>query len=136
PDDAVYQEIVTRSQRASAPIHFLDTRGLQGASRYHDVEFGPRLGRAADEGPFAWSLAAEGATALADETGGLAVRATNDMAKALSGLLDTMTAYYVLAYQPPPNERAGYRRITVDVHVRGLHARARRGYYSGASTTR
>jgi hypothetical protein len=47
-------------------------------------------------------------------------------------LLDTMTTYYVLAYQPPAHEKPGYRRIKVEVRAKGLQVRARRGYFSGA----
>jgi VWFA-related protein len=131
PDDAKYFEVVTRSLRANAPIDFLDARGLSGFGRYHDVEFGPALSRNADEGPFGRFEAAEGSTGLAVDTGGIIVANTNDMEKGLDELLETMTTYYVLAYQPPTHDKPGYRKIKVEVRTKGLHVRARTGYRSG-----
>jgi VWFA-related protein len=132
PDDSKYYDVVTRSLRANAPIHFLDARGLPGIGRYQGAANGVALGRNVDEGPFGRWEAAAGSMALADETGGIAVTNTNDMEKGLDRLLDTMTTYYVVAYQPPEHEKAGYRRIKVEVRARGLHVRARSGYFSGA----
>ncbi|MGH9418825.1 MAG: VWA domain-containing protein, partial [Thermoanaerobaculia bacterium] len=50
PDDSKYIEVVTRSLRADAPIHFLDSRGLPGIGRYQGVENGVALNRNQDEG--------------------------------------------------------------------------------------
>ena len=136
PDDGKYVEVVTRSLRVNAPIHFLDARGLQGMSRYQGVEYGTALSRGADEGPFGWSDAAAGSADLADDTGGTIVSNTNDMAKGLGRLLDSMTTYYLVAYQPPAHQKAGYRRIKVEVRTRGLQVRARRGYFSDAPAAR
>jgi VWFA-related protein len=132
PDDSKYYEVVTRSLRVNAPIHFLDARGLPGIGRYQSAANAVALGRNVDEGPFGRWEAAAGSMALADETGGIAISNTNDMEKGLGRLLDTMTTYYVVAYQPPEHEKAGYRRIKVEVRTRGLHVRARSGYFSGA----
>jgi len=136
PDDAKYFDVVTRSLRANAPIDFLDARGLSGFNRYHDVEFGPLLSRAADEGPYGRFEAAEGTTGLAVDTGGLTVVNTNDMGKGLDQLLDSMTAYYVAAYRPPPHEKRGFRKIKVEVRGKGLHVRARTGYFSEPAAPR
>jgi len=100
------------------------------------VEYGTLLSRGVDEGPAGWTEAAAGATALADDTGGIVISSSsNDMEKGLGRLLDTMTAYYVLAYQPPARDKPGFRRITVEVRGRGLHVRARSGYFSGPPPT-
>jgi VWFA-related protein len=135
-DDGKYVDVVTRSLRANAPIDFLDARGLSGFDRYHDVEFGPALSRNADEGPFGRFEAAEGSSGLAIDTGGIIVANTNDMKKGLDELLDAMTTYYVLAYQPPANDKPGYRKIKVEVRTKGLHVRARTGYRSGPPASR
>ncbi|MBZ5560190.1 MAG: VWA domain-containing protein [Acidobacteriia bacterium] len=136
PDDAKYYEVVTRSLRANAPMHFLDARGLQAAGRYQGAEVSTRLSRNVDEGPFGWSDAAQGSTDLADDTGGIIISNTNDMAKGFGRLLDTMTTYYLLAYQPPAHEKPGFRKIKVEVRARGLHVRARSGYFSGPPAPR
>ena len=130
PNDAKYFDVVTRSQRANAPMHFLDARGLQGIGRYQGVEYGTGLSRDVDEGPFGWYDAASGSTDLADDTGGISVSNVNDMQKGLGRLLDTMTTYYVLACQAPAHEKPGYRRIRVEIRTKGLTVRARRGYFA------
>lgn len=136
PDDSKYYDVLTRSLRANAPIHFLDARGLQGISGYSNPETSTLLRRNADEGPFGFWQAASGSMALADETGGLSISNSNDMEKGLGHLLDTMTTYYVLAYQPPAHDKPGYRKIKVEVKVKGLQVRARHGYFSGAPAPR
>ncbi len=136
PDDSRYFEVVTRSLRANAPIHFLDARGLPGIGRYQGVENGVALNRNQDEGAFGRWDAAAGSMAMADDTGGIAISNSNDMAKGLRRLLDTMTTYYVLSYQPPHRDKPGYRKIKVEVRTKGLQVRARTGYVSGSSSDR
>ena len=132
-DDSKQQEVVTRSLRANAPIHFLDARGLQGLGQFQGVEYGPALERDAGETPFAFSDAAEGSSGLADDTGGLTIRNTNDIAKGLTRLLDTMTTYYILGYEPPEHKKRGFRKIKVEVLSKGLTVIARRGYFDEAT---
>ncbi len=136
PEDVRFNEIVTRSLRVNAPIHFLDVRGLQGMGRFQDVAFGPGLSRDADETPFAWSDAAEGSSGLADDTGGMTIRNTNDMGKGLGRLLDTMQTYYILGYEPPVHAKPGFHKIRVEVRTKSLIVRARRGYFDGAQAGR
>jgi len=129
--DSQYDEVVTRSLRANAPIHFLDARGLGGFSPYSSAEYSAPLTRKTDEGPFGRYDAAEGSTVLADDTGGLTIGNTNNLERGLERLLDTMTTYYILAYQPPEHVKSGFHKIKVEVHGKGLTVRARRGYFSG-----
>jgi VWFA-related protein len=134
--DPTFDEIVTRSLRVNAPIHFLDARGLQPMGAYQGVEYRKPLGRDIDEGPFGSQEAVAGATALADDTGGVVVTNSNDMAQGLNRLLDAMTTYYVLAYDPPPHDKAGFRRVKVEVKTKSLRVRARTGYSSSATESR
>ena len=136
PGDVRFNQIVTRSLRVNAPIHFLDARGLQGISRFDGVEFAAALPPSAGEAPFAFSDAAGGSTGLADDTGGITIRNTNDMAKGLGRVLETMTTYYLLSYEPPAHTKPGFRKITVEARAKGLHVRARRGYVDPAVPTR
>ena len=132
-DDSELQEIVTRSLVARAPIHFLDSRGLQGGDRFQGVDFGPALDRDAGEAPFAFLEAAAGAADLAVDTGGLVIRNTNNFDKGLERLFETMTTYYVLGYEPPDHPKAGFRKIKVEMKPKGVKALARRGYYDKGS---
>ncbi len=136
-DDArQQQEVVTRSLLANAPIHFVDSRGLQGMGRYQGVEYGPALDRDAGETPFAFSEAAEGSSNLAEDTGGLTIRNTNDMSKGLTRLLDMTSTYYLLGYEPPEHKKPGFRKIKVETLKKGYRVIARRGYFDETSSAR
>jgi VWFA-related protein len=132
-DDSKQREVVTRSLRANAPIHFLDARGLESLGLFQGVEYGPALDRDAGETPFAFSDAGEGSSNLAADTGGLTIRNTNDLAKGLTRLLDMTTTYYLIGYEPPEHKKAGFRKIKVEVLTRGLNVIARRGYFDEAT---
>jgi len=126
--DSQYHEIVTRSMRVNAPIHFVDVRGLQGVG-LHGVAYGFALDTKSDATPFAWSDAAEGPSTLADDTGGITIRNTNDIEKGLGRVVESMSTYYILGYDAPTHEKPGFKKITVESKIRGVHIRARRGYY-------
>jgi VWFA-related protein len=135
-DDTKQREVVTRSLRANAPIHFIDARGLQGMGTFQGVEYGPALEREAGETPFAFSDAAEGSTSLALDTGGLIIRNTNDITRGVTRLLEMSRTYYVLGYDPPEHKKAGFRKIKVEVLNKNLHVIARRGYFDETSAAR
>jgi len=128
-EDRDLREITARSLEAKAPIHFLDARGLRGAGIFQGVEFGPALAHDAGETPFAFSDAAQGSTDIALDTGGLVIRNTNNFAKGLEQMFDTMTTYYVVGYEPPEHDKPGFRKIKVEVRGKDLKVRARRGYF-------
>ncbi|MBX7185923.1 MAG: VWA domain-containing protein [Vicinamibacteria bacterium] len=135
-DDRKQQEVVTRSLRANAPIHFLDARGLPGMGVFQGVEYGPALEREAGETPFAFQDASEGSTSLALDTGGLVIRNTNDLTRGLARLLDMTTTYYILGYDPPEHRKPGYRKIKVEVANKNLKVIARKGYFDESSEAR
>lgn len=136
PEDDRQRELVTLSLRANAPIHFIDARGLIGGTLFQGVEYGPPIDGAAGESLFAVSDAAEASSTLADSTGGLAIRNSNDLTRALSRLFDTMTTYYLIGYEPPEHSKPGFRSIKVEARVSGLHVLARRGYFDEAGAAR
>ena len=129
-EDDEQRQVITRSLEARAPIHFLDARGLAGFGMFSGVEFGPALPTDAGETPFAFSEAAQGASDLALDTGGIVLRNTNNFDRGLERVLDTMTIYYVIGYEPPVNPKPGFRKIEVEVKGKGLKVQARRGYLS------
>jgi VWFA-related protein len=136
PDDSKQREVVTRSLRANAPIHFIDARGLPGLGTFQDVEFGQFLDHNVGETPFAFADASEGSTNLALDTGGLIVRNTNDIVRGLTRVLDMSRTYYILGYDPPEHKKAGFRKIKVEVANKNLKVIARRGYFDEVSTAR
>ena len=129
PEDPRQEEVVTRSLRANAPIHFLDARGLDGMGKFQGVEYGPALDRDAGEEPMAFSIAAEGSSNLAQDTGGITIRNSNDLARGLTRLFDTMTTYYILGYEAPAHPKKGFRKIKVESKVKGVRVMARAGYF-------
>lgn len=128
--DSKYDEVITRSLRANAPIDFLDARGLSGFNPYHDAQYGALLKRDEDEGPFGRYDEAAATTALADDTGGVVISNTNDLDKGFHRLLDMMSSYYVLAYDAPLHQKRGFHKIKVETRRKGVHVQARRGYFS------
>jgi VWFA-related protein len=135
-DDSKQQQVVTRSLRANAPIHFLDARGLQGMGVFQGVEYGPALDHDAGETPFAFAEASEGSTNLAADTGGIIIRNTNNFARGLTRVLDMTTTYYILGYDPPEHKKPGFRKIKVEVVNKNLHVIARKGYFDESSAAR
>jgi len=68
---------------------------------------------------------------LADTTGGLMVKRTNDLAPAFSKVLDDGRDYYTLAYSPEKREFDGkFHSIKVEVLQHGDQLRYRKGYWA------
>lgn len=136
PEDPGYDRIVTRSLRTNAPVSFLDTRGLEAFSRFDSVTSGSALPPGTGEAGLARTDSAQGAAVLADDTGGVIVRNTNDLQKGLGRLFDAMETYYVLGYERPPHPKTGYRKIKVETRAKDATVRARRGYFDGEPARR
>jgi hypothetical protein len=79
-------------------------------------------------------LAAAGAEAVAEESGGFAIRNGNDLAAGLARVSREAEAYYLLGFEPRlrPGE-PGFRKVTVRVGRPRLEVRARKGYFVDAS---
>jgi hypothetical protein len=68
---------------------------------------------------------------IADSTGGVFVRDTNDLSGALRGIGSDLRSYYLLGYTPRNESFDGrFRRIAVKVRRKGLEVRARSGYFA------
>jgi VWFA-related protein len=66
---------------------------------------------------------------LAEQTGGILIRATNDASGAFRRLEEDMRFYYLLSYVPLNNTYDGtFRRIAVKLTRPGLEVQARKGY--------
>jgi VWFA-related protein len=132
-----YPRIVEAARRANAVVHFLDARGLQAPTLY-SAQFGAMPG---DSGSVGAVLAdssqdAAGAEALAIDTGGYAVRNTNDLTAGVEKIAVESRSYYVLGFSPDVPRDGRFRRLSVRTRGKGLNVRARRGYYApGAVTT-
>jgi VWFA-related protein len=68
---------------------------------------------------------------LADTTGGLMVKHTNDLAPAFSKVLDDGRDYYTIAYLPAKTEFDGkFHSLKVEVEQHGYQLRYRKGYWA------
>jgi VWFA-related protein len=119
------------ARRANAVIHFLDARGLQAPSLY-SAQFdappgdpGSTLAVLADS-----SLDAEGSEALALDTGGYAIRNTNDLSAGVEKIAVESRSYYLLGFTPNAPRDGRFRRLQVKLKRRDGGVRARRGYYA------
>jgi VWFA-related protein len=117
------------SREANTAIYFVDARGLEALPG--------GFGSAAQVGPptsgrerfEAATLESAGAVALADDTGGFAVRNTNDLAGGLGRIGAESRVFYLLGFYPPEGKAQGeWRNLRVEVKRSGLTVRARRGY--------
>jgi VWFA-related protein len=68
---------------------------------------------------------------IATQTGGLALRSSNDITQQIDRCLADLDAYYTLTLETAPVDEANaFHALTVKVASVGLTARTRNGYYS------
>jgi VWFA-related protein len=130
--DPSARELAAASRQANAAVYFIDARGLQAlASGLSAADAGPQsdpasAGRRGFEGGV---LESGGAQALADETGGLSFRNSNDLGSAAARIADESRVYYLVGFHPPPGRKPGdWRKLKVFVKRPGLTVRTRQGY--------
>ena len=126
--DAVRQ-IVGAAARANIRVYSIDAQGQN--RRQQDTSLNALMpmetGGAIPAG--AYDTTEDGPNSLAVDTGGMAIRNTNDFRSALSRVARDTSQYYVLGYVPANTSIDGkFRSITVRVKRPGLRVRARKGY--------
>jgi len=73
---------------------------------------------------------------LADDTGGLAIKNTNDLGAGLAQVVDELEHYYEVVYLPPnPVKDGRFRHVRVDVARRGVQVRTRAGYFASRDSS-
>jgi VWFA-related protein len=128
---------VEAARRANAALYFVDTRGLDTSlTSTYSAEFGAPfeeedlMAAVADV-----SREGDGAEALASDTGGFAIRDTNDFAAGAVRIGRESRTHYLLGYDPGEIPADGrFRKIEVRLRRKGLALRARRGYYAPSGT--
>jgi VWFA-related protein len=126
-----FPRVVEAARRANAVIHFLDARGLM-APGFYSAQFDALPG---DPGSLQAVLAdstldAEGAEALALDTGGYAIRSTNDLTDGARRIAQESRSYYLLGFTPAGPRDGKFRKLSVRVRSPGATVRARKGYYA------
>ncbi len=129
------RDAVTAASRANVSIYSIDPRGLTNlGDTSMEINYVPenpnlRLDNAAllDE----LRLSQDSLRVLAEQTGGLAIVNSNDVAGAFDRVVRDNSSYYMLGYYPTNEKRDnGFRRIEVRVNKPGFQVRARKGYVS------
>jgi len=129
PDLRESQEVVGRCREANIAVHSIDVRGLisggLGALEWsmpNVAEIGQmRMERIENQ--------AAGNVGLAEETGGFAVRNTNDLGGGAVRVADESRVYYLLGFSPPEGKGPrDWRKLRVEVSRPGVTVRARKGY--------
>ena len=131
-DDA--RQTIAAAQRGNVSIYAVDPRGLTqlgdesitvgSLPQDPNLDYGTPLGLQRE-----LLLAQESLLSLAEETGGLAIVRTNDVAGGLGRIVRDNSHYYMLGYTTDVTRAPGkFRKIEVRVKRPGLTVRARRGY--------
>ncbi|MGH9146879.1 MAG: VWA domain-containing protein, partial [Vicinamibacterales bacterium] len=127
------RQAVAAAQRANVNVYAIDPRGLDqlgplmdiGArSDYPQLEYGTARGVLRE-----LLLSQESLISLADETGGLAVVNTNNVAGGLGSIVLDNNRYYLIGYHSDSTKWSGkFLKIDVKVKRPSVRVRARRGY--------
>ena len=157
----MYDDAVSAANRANVAIHTVDARGLTAhkplgltpidsvLSRF-TADHGGGPGAGATTPPLeagsipgrepglrakserrAEQLSGPQLEHLADDTGGLAIQGTNDLAAGLAGVAEELRQYYEVVYAPAnPVADGRFRRIGAKVSRPGLRLRTRAGYFA------
>jgi len=121
------ESLVDTANRANVAIYTLDAAGLRVRSPLEETR--ERLEQRMSVPDALMRNPEAGLAILADETGGTAIRGTNDLRPGLQRIGDEIASHYLLGYAPSNQMLDGkFRRIGVSVAPAGLHVRARRGY--------
>ncbi len=124
-DDYRFKEIIKRANRANVSFYPVNPAGLRVFDTPLSEERRPNL---VEDGN---RLMVRGDTlrTLAENTDGIAVIDTNDLAAGMKRIVDDVSAYYLLGYYSTNTAHDGrFRRIEVKSKTPGLQLRARRGY--------
>jgi VWFA-related protein len=141
-----YEEVVSEANRANIAIHTVDARGLTAEEPFV-ATLGPLGARA--RAPMAHlnagsdpprpmtqsfetledRLRGPNTERLADDTGGLVIRDTNDLGAGLTAVAEELSQYYEIVYVPAnPDLDGRFRHIAVKVSRPGVRLRTRAGY--------
>lgn len=117
-------DMVKAFATADAVVHAVDVSGLVARGDPSESVPGMRIGGGR-----------ESLTQIANLTGGRLVKDTNDVAAALTEVVEASRRYYVLAIEPVSKGPGKFHRLKVRVKGRGLDVSHRTGYVEPAPIT-
>lgn len=127
------------ANRASVVIYTMDARGLQtlGLTAADDVGgmSGDQIETQLSNRRAGFFESQNGLNYLAEQTGGIPIRNTNDLAGGIKRVLDDQSGYYLIGYRPDESTfdrlkgRTRFHKISIKVKRPGLKVRSRTGFY-------
>ena len=133
------QQLNDAASRAGVVIHTVDPRGVVDYSPTSadntSTMSGRRVGRVAGQRELQTAASQQGMSEVAQESGGLFLQGTNDLAGALREAAEDSDGYYLIGYRPEAGtfeERDGqpqFHKVEVKVKEAGLHVRTRDGFF-------
>jgi VWFA-related protein len=152
---ARFRSVIDTANRANVTIYAMDAAGLRAESTSKEARDGINAAarRTLQRNPTTDVVGApmtealernedllrrdphSGLGQLADETGGILIRNTNDLTGGFKRIDQDMRNYYMLSYVPKNDRLDGkFRNISVKVKRSGVEVAARKGYYAVPST--
>ena len=129
PDLDLAQEVAGRCREANIAVYSLDVRGLITGLAAADAAGTPSTAELGAMQVEQVEAEAAGSVGLAEDTGGFAVRNTNDLGGGAARVAEESRVYYLLGYAPPEGKGPrDWRKLKVEVGRPGLKVRARKGY--------
>jgi VWFA-related protein len=127
--DAI-QQVAGRCREANLVLYSMDVRGLMTGGLGADAGMPSTSPNQAGAMRIEETdLVAGGSVGLAEDTGGFAVRNTNDLAAGAARVAEESRTYYLLGYSPPEGKGSrDWRQLKVTVNRPALQVRARKGY--------
>jgi VWFA-related protein len=123
----LYDRVLKALNDAQIAVYPLDARGLLGDPAFSAENAGSLLGA---EAPALLRQSTQNSMkTFAEMTGGIAYYNTNDLAGAFGRAVEDSSAYYLLSYYlDHRNNRAGWRKLRVQVSSKDAVVRSRAGY--------
>jgi VWFA-related protein len=137
------RQLTDAANRASVVIYGIDARGLPTLSLTAEDNpkgrgnlTGPGLAKIQQQRHEDYFRSQDGLNYLAQETGGLFVHDTNDIAGGMRKVLDDQRGYYLLGYTPDDatfqqlkDKKRQYHKLSVKLKKPGLSIRSRTGFF-------
>ena len=141
------RRLTDQANRASVVIYTMDARGLVYTGLTAADTYNPAPGSAPDpDGLMSrhnnFVRNQEGLAYLAEQTGGIFIRNTNDLGGGMERVLEDQQGFYLIGFRPPdevfqPSQgKTRFNKFEVKVRRPGLGVRTRAGFYGFAEGAR
>ncbi|MFL6256824.1 MAG: VWA domain-containing protein [Pyrinomonadaceae bacterium] len=141
------RRLTDQANRASVVIYTMDARGLvapnlTAADNYYPAPGSDPMSSPVFERQQEIVKNQEGLAYLAEQTGGIFIRDTNDLAGGMERILDDQKGFYLIGFRPsedvfePLQGKTRFNKFEVKLKRSGLSVRTRAGFYGFLETKR